>query len=163
MVAPVDAPLGELLVVMSDARDGARSSLLGAAPRRPDGSIGPRARCGRRDASSTSTSPAIRRSFTIPLDWGTSTGALRAQRVVDTLAREVPYGETVTYGELADMVGSPRAARAVGNVMAHCPMQILSAVPPGRWLGRTASVGTARRQLGMKRALLAIEGVHLHD
>jgi methylated-DNA-[protein]-cysteine S-methyltransferase len=102
----------------------------------------------------------IRRSFTIPLDWGTAEGFGR--NVVDTLARDVPYGETVTYGELADMVGAPRAARAVGNVMAHCPISVVvpchRVVATGNRLGRYGAGGSA-----IKRALLELEGVHLPD
>ena len=36
--------------------------------------------------------------------------------------REIPSGETMTYGEVAALVGSPGAARAVGNAMARCPL-----------------------------------------
>lgn len=102
----------------------------------------------------------VRRAFTIPLDWGTAQGFGR--NVVDTLARDVPYGETVTYGELADMVGAPRAARAVGNVMAHCPISVVvpchRVVATGNRLGRYGAGGSA-----VKRALLELEGVHLPD
>jgi methylated-DNA-[protein]-cysteine S-methyltransferase len=38
------------------------------------------------------------------------------RRVVEH-CRQIPFGETLTYGELAALAGSPRAARAVGNVM----------------------------------------------
>ena len=41
---------------------------------------------------------------------------------VYTAVRAVPRGETVTYGEVAALVGSPRAARAVGGAMARCPL-----------------------------------------
>jgi len=36
--------------------------------------------------------------------------------------RSVPAGETVTYGEVAALVGSPGAARAVGGAMSRCPL-----------------------------------------
>ena len=36
--------------------------------------------------------------------------------------RSVPPGETVTYGEVAALIGSPGAARAVGGAMARCPL-----------------------------------------
>ncbi|MDQ4035294.1 MAG: methylated-DNA--[protein]-cysteine S-methyltransferase [Chloroflexota bacterium] len=42
-------------------------------------------------------------------------------RVYDAV-RGVPPGETVTYGEVAMIIGSPGAARAVGNAMARCPL-----------------------------------------
>jgi methylated-DNA-[protein]-cysteine S-methyltransferase len=101
-----------------------------------------------------------RRSFTIPLDWMGAEGFGRT--VVDTLARGVPYGETVSYGELAEMAGSPRAARAVGNVMAHCPISVVvpchRVVASGNRLGRYGAGGST-----IKRALLELEGVHLPD
>ncbi len=36
--------------------------------------------------------------------------------------RSIPSGETMTYGDVAALVGSPGAARAVGNAMARCPL-----------------------------------------
>jgi AraC family transcriptional regulator, regulatory protein of adaptative response / methylated-DNA-[protein]-cysteine methyltransferase len=42
-------------------------------------------------------------------------------RVYDAV-RSVPAGETVTYGEVAAMVGSPGAGRAVGGAMSRCPL-----------------------------------------
>ena len=42
-------------------------------------------------------------------------------RVYDAV-RSVPAGETVTYGEVAALVGSPGAARAVGGAMSRCPL-----------------------------------------
>lgn len=48
------------------------------------------------------------------LDEGTSA----FQREVIAACRAIPYGDTRTYGQLAQLAGSPRAARAVGNIMA---------------------------------------------
>jgi methylated-DNA-[protein]-cysteine S-methyltransferase len=101
-----------------------------------------------------------RRSFTVPVDWMGAQGFGRA--VVGTLVRDVPYGETVTYSELAEMVGSPRAARAVGNVMAHCPVSVVvpchRVIASGNRLGRYGAGGST-----VKRALLELEGVHLPE
>src|SRR5262245_34995878 len=66
-----------------------------------------------------------RKVFTATVDLSYADPGHFGRRVFETLGREVPWGETVTYGELADMVDAPRAARAVGNVMAHNPVQIL--------------------------------------
>ncbi|MDQ2933679.1 MAG: methylated-DNA--[protein]-cysteine S-methyltransferase [Chloroflexota bacterium] len=60
-----------------------------------------------------------RRFFTIALDL---TGLAPFDRAVYRAALAIPYGATATYGELAARVGSPRAARAVGNAMARCPL-----------------------------------------
>jgi methylated-DNA-[protein]-cysteine S-methyltransferase len=48
------------------------------------------------------------------LDQGTTT----FQREVVRICRAIPYGDTMTYGQIAQLAGSPRAARAVGNIMA---------------------------------------------
>ena len=78
--------------------------------------------------------------------------------VLQTLQREVGWGETVSYGELAEMAGRPRAARFVGNVMARNPIPILipchRVVAAGGRLGGYGASGT-----GTKRRLLALEGV----
>ena len=100
-----------------------------------------------------------RRTFTIHADLSYVDPDHFGRRVLETLAREVPWGETVTYGELADMVGSPRAARAVGNVMAHNPVQIL--LPCHRVVAADGIGGYGSSGVAMKRALLAIEGVHV--
>ncbi len=60
------------------------------------------------------------------------------QRVVDTV-RAIPRGETRTYGEVAALVGSPGAARAVGTVMANNPVPII--VPCHRVVGTAGGLG----------------------
>ena len=42
-------------------------------------------------------------------------------RAVYRLVREIPRGQVVTYGQIAAILGWPRAARAVGQAMRHCP------------------------------------------
>lgn len=63
-----------------------------------------------------------RRSFDLPLD-RTRLSPFAAE-VMDALCR-VPYGETVSYGELAALAGHPGAARAVGRVMADNPFPVV--------------------------------------
>lgn len=60
------------------------------------------------------------------------------QRVVDTV-RAIPRGEMKTYGEVAALVGSPGAARAVGTVMATNPVPII--VPCHRVVGSAGGLG----------------------
>jgi AraC family transcriptional regulator of adaptative response/methylated-DNA-[protein]-cysteine methyltransferase len=76
-------------------------------------------------------------------------------RVYDAV-RSVPAGETVTYGEVAVIIGSPGAARAVGNAMARCPL--FPAVPCHRvvrasdgWSGWGGDVRLKRRLLAEER------------
>jgi AraC family transcriptional regulator of adaptative response/methylated-DNA-[protein]-cysteine methyltransferase len=71
--------------------------------------------------------------------------------------RRVPAGETVTYGEVAVMAGSPGAARAVGGAMSRCPL--FPAVPCHRvvrasdgWSGWGPDPGLKRRLLAAERA-----------
>ena len=70
--------------------------------------------------------------------------------------RAVPWGETVTYGEVARLIGSPGAARAVGGAMARCPL--FPAVPCHRvvraadgWSGWGGDVRLKRRLLRAER------------
>lgn len=78
-------------------------------------------------------------------------------KVLSTLAKEVRYGETVSYGDLASMCGRPAAARAVGRVMASNPWPII--VPCHRVVGsRGQLTGFSGCGLEMKRYLLQLEG-----
>lgn len=74
-------------------------------------------------------------------------------------AREVPPGFTITYGELADEVGRPGAARAVGNAMRRTPVSLL--IPAHRVIaaGRRPGGWTGPGGVATKMRLLALEGV----
>ena len=79
--------------------------------------------------------------------------------VLTTLARDVPPGETVTYAELARMIGrGPGASRAVGGAMARNPIPIV--VPCHRVLPADGRVGNYSGEGGWetKMRLLRIEG-----
>jgi methylated-DNA-[protein]-cysteine S-methyltransferase len=87
----------------------------------------------------------------LDLDWATPFQA----RVAAAL-RAIPYGETVTYGELAALAGHPNAQRAAGTFCAHNRFPIF--VPCHRvvaadGLGSYGSLG-----LSYKRRLLELEG-----
>ncbi|MBE0502697.1 MAG: methylated-DNA--[protein]-cysteine S-methyltransferase [Desulfuromonadales bacterium] len=62
------------------------------------------------------------RTFTVPIDISRWQG-FTAQ--VYSALRAVPYGETITYRELARRAGQPAAARAVGGIMARNPLPII--------------------------------------
>ena len=74
--------------------------------------------------------------------------------VLVTLAREVHWGETVTYGELAALVGNPGAARAVGSALRRNPVPFV--VPCHRVVAADGigGYGGRRDAVGLKRALL---------
>jgi methylated-DNA-[protein]-cysteine S-methyltransferase len=90
----------------------------------------------------------------VPLDMGCGT---ELQRQVWQLLREIPCGETRTYGELARAIGRPRAARAVGQCNARNPWAIV--VPCHRVLGANAQLTGYAGGLEMKRRLLELEGI----
>ncbi len=78
-------------------------------------------------------------------------------RRVYEIARTIPRGETLSYGELAVRAGNPRAARAVGQAMAHNPFPLL--VPCHRVLAAHGAGGfSAPGGVGTKFRLLRIEG-----
>jgi methylated-DNA-[protein]-cysteine S-methyltransferase len=78
------------------------------------------------------------------------------QRVRQAL-RQVRYGQTVSYAELARRAGAPGAARAVGSVMASNPLPLL--IPCHRVIGAGGRLGgfSAPQGVALKRALLAME------
>ena len=79
------------------------------------------------------------------------------RRTVLEHLRDVPRGETVSYGELAARSGNPRAARAVGSACAHNPIPIV--VPCHRVLRSGGGLGGYGGGLPMKEELLKLEGV----
>jgi methylated-DNA-[protein]-cysteine S-methyltransferase len=80
------------------------------------------------------------------------------RRVLRELAR-VPYGEVVTYGELAARAARPRAARAVGTVMNRNPLPIV--LPCHRVIGSNGKLVGYAGGLERKESLLRLEGAVL--
>jgi methylated-DNA-[protein]-cysteine S-methyltransferase len=78
------------------------------------------------------------------------------QREVWSELSRIPYGETISYGELARRVGRPSAPRAVGQANGRNPIPII--VPCHRVLASNG-IGGYGGGLKVKRALLAVEGV----
>jgi methylated-DNA-[protein]-cysteine S-methyltransferase len=81
------------------------------------------------------------------------------QRAVVETLRRVPYGETVTYGELAALAGYPNAHRAAGTFCAHNRFPIVvpcHRVVAANGLGSYGSLGVE-----YKRRLLELEGAAL--
>jgi methylated-DNA-[protein]-cysteine S-methyltransferase len=100
------------------------------------------------------------RELRVPLDLDGVDGFKRT--VLETLVRDVGWGETVSYGELAEMAGRPRAARAVGSAMRDNPLPYV--IPCHRVIaagGKIGGYGGGPDAVEVKRALLAREGVHL--
>jgi methylated-DNA-[protein]-cysteine S-methyltransferase len=79
------------------------------------------------------------------------------QRAVVAELRGVPWGEVVTYGELAALAGYPGAARAAGSVCAGNRFWLL--VPCHRVVSAAGLGGYGASGTGLKRRLLELEGV----
>lgn len=79
-------------------------------------------------------------------------------RVWESL-REVPYGETTSYGEIARRIGKPDAVRAVGTANGANPIPII--VPCHRVIGSNGSLTGYGGGLSVKEKLLALESRQL--
>ena len=77
------------------------------------------------------------------------------QQQVWAALQEIPYGETWSYGELADHIGKPGAARAVGLANGRNPVGII--VPCHRVIGADGSLTGYGGGLDRKRLLLELE------
>jgi methylated-DNA-[protein]-cysteine S-methyltransferase len=156
-----ESPIGTL-TVLAGAR-GVRRIQFGAAAfdvDTLDGGIEAREGCDDEVAIELDEYFAGRRHrFTMPVDLS-SVEAGFPRTVYELLQRDVSFGETVSYGELAEMAGHPGAARAVGNAMSRNPVPIV--VPCHRVVaagGRIGGYGPSG--VTTKAFLLALEGVEL--
>ena len=95
-----------------------------------------------------------RREFELPLDWQLTRGFVCT---VLKQTNRIPYGETRSYAEMAELVGSPRAFRAAGSALGANPIPIV--VPCHRVLRSGGGLGGYGGGLDVKRKLLQIEGV----
>jgi len=157
----IDSPVGPLTLV---ARDGSLTGLYMHEQRhRPQPET-----FGVRDDGAEPFATATRQlaeyfagtrtAFDLPL---APAGTPFQQRVWAAL-REIPYGETTSYGELAERIGSPGAARAVGLANGRNPIGIV--VPCHRVVGSTGAltgygggIETKRRLLDAERGTLPLE------
>ena len=80
------------------------------------------------------------------------------QRRVWAALQAIPYGQTTSYGQIADAIGSPGAARAVGLANGHNPVSII--VPCHRVIGSTGRLTGYGGGLQRKLALLELEKNH---
>ncbi len=97
-----------------------------------------------------------RKSFSIPLDMrGT-----HFQRSVWEALLAIPFGETRTYGQLAQQLGNPQAARAVGAANGRNPISII--VPCHRVIGSSGKLTEFAGGLETKERLLDMEQERFH-
>jgi len=91
--------------------------------------------------------------FTVPLDLR---GTPFQRRVWDVL-NTIPWGKTLSYGQVAARLGRPQAARAVGRAVGTNPVAIV--VPCHRVIGSDGSLTGYGGGLDKKKALLRLEGI----
>ena len=92
-----------------------------------------------------------RTEFTIPMQ---ATGTPFQQKVWQAL-RQIPYGETKSYGEIASLIGQPTASRAVGMACNRNPIMIT--VPCHRVVGAKGALVGYAYGTGIKQKLLDLE------
>ena len=71
------------------------------------------------------------------------------------MVKEIPYGEVISYGEVASRMGHPRSARAVGLALAANPLLIF--IPCHRVVRADGGLGGFSSGLEVKRWLLGFE------
>jgi O-6-methylguanine DNA methyltransferase len=89
-----------------------------------------------------------------PLDFATGTAF---QQSVWQALRQIRFGQTRSYGEIARAIGKPKALRAVGGACGANPIPVL--VPCHRVLAANQKIGGFSGGLDWKRKLLAREGI----
>jgi methylated-DNA-[protein]-cysteine S-methyltransferase len=147
-----DSPIGELLAV----GDGVALTQLHMQGGRTRARIGPS--WVRDDEGFAAVAQqleeyfaGVRQRFDLPLSMA---GGAFEKRVWDELLA-IPYGKTASYGEIADRIGSPGAARAVGLANGRNPIAVI--VPCHRVIGANGSLTGYGGGLGRKRLLLDLE------
>jgi methylated-DNA-[protein]-cysteine S-methyltransferase len=146
----MESPIGELLLVASDA--GLRAiGFQGSRPRpewkRSDGDLKEPAR------QLAAYFGAELREFDLPLD---AEGTPFQRDVWQALCR-IPFGQSVSYGEIARRIGRPTAVRAVGAANGSNPLPIV--VPCHRVIGSDGRLTGYGGGLPIKEFLLRLEGV----
>jgi len=96
-----------------------------------------------------------RQDFDLPLSF--AAGTAFQQQVWKALC-DIPYGETITYGELAARIGQPTASRAVGLANGRNPLGII--VPCHRVVGANGTLTGYGGGLERKQQLLDLERGH---
>ncbi|MNP48512.1 Methylated-DNA--protein-cysteine methyltransferase, inducible [compost metagenome] len=100
-----------------------------------------------------------RERFTIPFDLQ---GTVFQLEVWEAL-REIPYGTTCSYSDIAQRIGRPTSSRAVGTAIGANPLLI--SIPCHRVIGKNGALTGYRGGIDMKTSLLKLEreGITIHD
>ena len=144
----VGSPVGPLLLTTNGS---ALTRLLFDVPPDPTWSTEPHPVLAAAVAQLEEYFAGERRDFDLPLE---PAGTPFQLRVWETL-REIPYAETINYGQLANRIGNPNASRAVGLANGRNPISIV--VPCHRVIGANGSLTGYGGGLDRKRTLLDLE------
>ena len=98
-----------------------------------------------------------RKSFNLPLQFDGTEFQVSVLRAL----QDIPYGETVSYGEIARRIGKPKAVRAVGAANGRNPLPIV--LPCHRVIGTSGDLTGFGGGLDTKEALLRLEAEHTQD
>lgn len=94
-----------------------------------------------------------RKAFALPL----APAGTVFQKKVWAALREIPWGETRSYGDIARAIGKPTASRAVGMANGRNPLPVF--IPCHRVIGTNGSITGYSGGLEKKRFLLRLEGI----
>jgi methylated-DNA-[protein]-cysteine S-methyltransferase len=92
-------------------------------------------------------------SFNLPIDWSGMTCFARSVRLA---CLKIPFGETVTYSQLAELAGFPGKARAVGNINALNPIPLI--IPCHRVIGKDGKLHGYAGPDGVKTKQWLLDG-----
>lgn len=148
----VATPIGELTLVASETAltEVHFPRRFGATVPRGDNAI-----LARAQAQLAEYFAGNRTSFDLPLEMA----GTEFERSVWNLLRDIPYGATTSYGDLARRLGTPKDARAVGAANGKNPIPII--VPCHRVIGANGDLTGFGGGLETKRWLLVHEGALL--
>lgn len=93
-----------------------------------------------------------RRDFDLPL----APQGTPFQQLVWAALRQIPYGTTASYGQIAEAIGNPKASRAVGMANNRNPIAVI--IPCHRVIGADGSLVGYGGGLPIKKQLLELEG-----
>jgi methylated-DNA-[protein]-cysteine S-methyltransferase len=148
----VDSPIGRLLLAGDDRGLRFLLFITGRHPAEPQRDWQPDDGDLTEAAGQLSAYFAGRlRQFDVPV----APDGTEFQRKVWTELQRIPYGETISYGELAKRLGNPKAVRAVGLANGSNPISIV--IPCHRVIGSNGSLVGYGGGLPIKQALLALE------
>ena len=151
----VPSPIGDLYIT---ARDGAITGLHMGQPKGVEAVIGRWTRDPRMLAAARAQLEAYLAGELTTFDLALSSGGTPFQQQVWAELRKIPYGETISYLELANRIGNPKAMRAVGAANGRNPIAII--VPCHRVIGANGSMTGFGGGIERKVWLLSHEAAH---